>query len=425
MKVLCVSPRFAPVNAADSHRVRLVLPPLLAQGCNVEVLAVHPNDVAGPQDPELAAQLPAGLRVHHVRAWNIPVWGFQGMAQRSFVPLYRKGCELLAKGDFDLMFFSTTEFLLHGLGPMWRKKFGIPFCMDLQDPWVNDYYRDNPHILPPGGRLKHGIADRVHRLVEKVVAPRCSGFLSVSPAYLPMLEHRHGASVAMQPRLVAGFPGEPCEFADVAPAARPSTPGRVWRYIGRGGPDMARAASAFFLAWRQAIDIGLLPEGQARFEALGTSYAAGAAALKTLEPLARPAGLSSWVSERPERLGYIEMLRTLRGSDALVVFGSDDPAYTASKIYPYLLSGQPLLCIFHESSSVVPLIRSVGGGICVSFNEQTSVEALVSAIRRAWFEPRQYESSVPLNTVEFESHTARAQAAALATWFNQVVAYAG
>jgi hypothetical protein len=265
----------------------------------------------------------------------------------------------------------------------------------------------------------------VHRLVEQVVAPRCSGFLSVSPAYLPMLERRHGASIATQPRLVAGFPGEPGEFANDASAARPSSPERVWRYIGRGGPDMARAASAFFQAWRQAIDTGLFTEEQARFDALGTSYATGAAALRKMEPLARQDGLSSRVSERPERLGYIEMLRTLQESDALIVFGSDDPAYTASKIYPYLLAGKPLLCIFHESSSVVPLMRSSGGGVCVSFNEQTSEEALVSAIRRAWFERRQYESPLPLDAVAFEPHTARAQAAVLATWFNHVVAYAG
>lgn len=424
MKVLCVSPRFAPVNAADSHRVRLVLPHLLAQNCRVEVLAVHPDDVVGPQDPELAATLPGDLRIHHVRAWRLSTWGLRGLAQRTFVPLYRKGCELIARGDFDLVFFSTTEFLLHGLGPMWRKKYGIPFCMDLQDPWVNDYYRANPHIRPPGGRLKHAMADGLHRVVERAVAPRSSGFLSVSPGYLPMMQQRLGASVASQPRLLAAFPGEPGEFADItsAVAAPSAPPGKVWRYVGRGGPDMARAASAFFQAWRQAIDIGLLPD-EVQFEAIGTSYATATAGSKTLEPLARQADLAHCVIETPERVGYVEMLRRLQQSDALVVFGSDDPAYTASKIYPYLLSGKPLLCIFHKDSAVVSLMRSAGGGACVQFSEQTTAEDLASAIRSAWFEPRQFESAVPLDSLAFEPHTARAQAAALATWFAQVVTH--
>jgi hypothetical protein len=406
--------------------VRLVVPHLMEQDHQVEVLAVHPDDVVGPQDAELAARLPRELQVHRVRAWGLSIWGLQGLAQRSFVPLYRKGNELLASGHFDLVFFSTTEFLLHALGPLWQKKFNVPFCMDLQDPWVNDYYRDNPHIRPPGGRWKYAAASRLHRLVEKAVAPRASGFLSVSPAYLPMMERRHGAMVATQPRLVATFPAEPGEFADVAPTELPASasPTRVWRYVGRGGPDMARAASAFFLAWREAIDSGVLTEEQVRFEALGTSYASGSAALKTLEPLARAARLSSHVSETPGRLGYVEMLRTLQQSDALIVFGSDDPAYTASKIYPYLLSGKPVLCIFHEHSSVVSLMRSAGGGVCVEFDEQTTPEALVQAVLDAWFASRRYDSSVPLDAIAFEPFTARAQAAALGEWFNQVVAYA-
>lgn len=426
LKVLCVSPRFVPANAADSHRVRLILPHLLAQGCDVEVLAVQPDDVAAPQDQELLAWLPSSLAVHHVRARALSFWGLRGLAQRSFLPLYRRGCELLASGRFDLVFFSTTEFLLHGLGPLWRTRFGIPFCMDLQDPWVNDYYRDNPQVVPPGGRLKHGIADRLHRLVERQVVPRCSGFLSVSPAYLPMLQRRHGGLITAQPRLVAGFPGEPGELSGLDPAIPlQSKSGGVWRYIGRGGPDMVRAATAFFVAWRQAIDEGLLAASQVSFEALGTSYATGAAASKTLEPLARQAGLTGRVRENPERLPYVAALRTLQASDALIVFGSDDPAYTASKIYPYLLSGKPLLCIFHQSSSVVSLMQSVGGGVCVQFDAQTSVEALAAAIRRAWFEPRQYETPLPLDLAAFEPHTARAQAAALAKWFEQVVAYGG
>ena len=53
-----------------------------------------------------------------------------------------------------------------------------------------------------------------------------------------------------------------------------------------------------------------------------------------------------------------------------MVFGSEEPAYTASKIYPYLLSGRPVLAVFHEKSPVVSLIRAVGGGVCVTFDEE-------------------------------------------------------
>jgi hypothetical protein len=424
IRVLCVSPRFAPSNAADSHRLRLIAPHLRDCNVEIEVLAVDPEDVREPVDHELTNRLPENLPIHRVRAWPLSGWGLNGLAQRSFGPLHRKGGELLRHGKFDLVFFSTTEFLLHVLGPMWRKRFGVPFCMDFQDPWVNDYYRLNPHIVPPGGRGKHAVSHALHGAAEKSVVKRCAGFLAVSGKYLEQLDDRYGPSVRSQPRLVASFPGEPAEFASLPASARPTgtRQSRTWRYIGRGGPDMAFAAAAFFSAWQRAIEAGLLPRGAARFEAIGTSYVAGDSARKTIQPLAAEAGLEGEVDEHPQRLGYGDMLRTLQQSDALVVFGSDDPAYTASKIYPYLLAGRPLLAIFHEESSVVPLIRTAGGAICVTFKANDAREKIASAIFEAWFETGAFDRAVPLDARAFEPYTARSQAVKIGEWFRRILA---
>jgi hypothetical protein len=422
VRVLVVCPRFAPINAADSHRVRLLLPYLTANGCDVEILAVEPTDVPGPRDPWLTERLPPSVPVHRVRAWPLSGRGLNGLAQRSLVALCRKGGELLAKGRFDLVFFSTTEFLVHGLGPLWRRRWGVPFCMDYQDPWVNDYYRLNPQVVPPGGRFKFAVMHRIHERVERAVVRRCSGFLSVSPDYLAALDQRYGGAVAQQPRLVAAFPAEPDEMAGLLPQPKGAENKQraTWRYIGRGGPDMSCAASAFFRAWSRAIESGLLSRDAVRFEAVGTSYAVDGQGEKTLQPLADLAGLANVVTENPERLGYEDTLRALLGSDALVVFGSDDPSYTASKIYPYLLAGKPLLAIFHERSSVVQLIRAVGGAVCVTFNEYMTAEQLADAIGQAWFEGRQYLRTLPLNSLAFEPYTAATQAREVVEWFGRI-----
>ena len=42
--------------------------------------------------------------------------------------------------------------------------------------------------------------------------------------------------------------------------------------------------------------------------------------------------------------------------DALFMPGSDDPAYTASKIYPYLLTRKPLLAIFNAESPALAVL---------------------------------------------------------------------
>lgn len=425
MKVLCVAPRFAPINAADSHRLRLLVPYLHACGWCAEILTVDHRDVPGPQDPWLQQQLPQDLALHPVRAWPMRGWGLNGLAQRSFVPLYRRGASLLATGGFDLVFFSTTEFLLHGLGPLWQQRFGVPFCMDLQDPWVNDYYREHPQVRPPGGRFKYGVADQVHRLAERAVMRRCAGVLSVSPDYLQALNQRYGAAVTRQAQRVDAFPCEPNELAALGEArhAENHTPGdtRVWRYIGRGGADMATAASAFFTAWQSAMGAGQVPPSFARFEAIGTSYAPRDRAAKTLAPLAKQAGLSASVQEITERLGYSDMLRALLASDALVIFGSDDASYTASKIFPYLLAGKPLLAIFHERSPAVPLIHAIGGAVLVTYNSETSAHELANAILRAWFENSACDRAIPLDRAALEPYTAQAQAQRVAHWFDGIV----
>jgi hypothetical protein len=428
LRILAVSPRFAPTNGADTHRLRLLLKHAAASGWQVEVLAVDSADVVGPVDPWLAENLPVDVRVHRVHAWRLKGWGLNGLAQRSIWPLYRKGCALLATDRFDLVFFSTTEFALHLLGPLWKRKYGVPFCMDFQDPWVNDYYRRHPEVVPPGGRLKYAIADRMHRAMERFVVRRCAGFMAVSPAYLTDFERRYGPAVSGKPMLVKPFPAEPAELEALRLStrlAKSKNAHRVWRYIGRGGPDMAKAASAFFHAWRRAVEDGKLALDAVIFEANGTSYAAAGRGERTFVPLVAGTELASQVQENPDRIGYSDMLRALLRSDALVVFGSDEPAYTASKIYPYLMAGKPLLAIFHENSSVVRLMSEAGGGVCVTFSERTTAVELAAAIEQAWFGQGRFQHAAALNAAAFEPYTAKAQALDVGAWFKQVLARAG
>ncbi len=426
IRVLAISPRFVPTNGADTHRLRLLLPHAERSGWQVEVLAVDSQDVVGPVDPWLEENLPADVLVHRVRAWQLKGWGLNGLAQRSLWPLYQQGCQLLKSGRFDLVFFSTTEFALHLLGPLWQRRFGVPFCMDYQDPWANDYYSRHPDVVPPGGRVKFALADQFHRLLERYVTRSCSGFMAVSGAYLDDLNIRYGERLADKPRLVRPFPAEPTELQGLSAGVPHHDPQQssTWRYIGRGGTDMEKAAGAFFNAWVKAITAGKLSLNDVRFEAQGTSYAAEGKGERTFEPLAEDTSIRSNVHESTDRLSYSDMLKGLLASDALVVFGSDDPAYTASKIYPYLLAGKPLLVIFHESSSVVKLMREAGGGVCVTFNEKMTGEELAIAIMNAWFIGRKFCKRMPLSWVAFEPYTANAQAKVVNDWFKQVLSYA-
>lgn len=410
MRVLCVAPRFAPSNAADSHRLRLLLAHATVAGWQAEVLAVHPDAVPVPCDATLLAGLPAAVPVHRVRPER-SLFPFRSLALRAWGSLRQAGDALLASGRFDLVFFSSTEFLLHGLGPYWQRRHGVPFCMDYQDPWVSDYYREHPAVTPPGGRLKYAVMSRLDRWMEARVAPACSGFIAVSAAYLDDLARRYGPALASRPSLVRSFPAEPAELAGLTGVAQEPS---VWRYVGRGGEDMHHAVTGFLRAWREA---GSRCVPEVRFEALGTSYADPARSRQSLQALARNEGMADRFREQPARVAYGDMLRLLTASGALVVFGSDDPAYTASKIYPYLLARRPLLVICHEDSGLVALLRKVGGATCVTFRPDQPVTVLAAAIGAHWFASGAWREPQPLDMEAFAPFTASVQAREVGRWF--------
>jgi len=423
MRVLLVSPHFPPSNAADMQRVRLVLPHLREAGVRAEVLAVEAAQVAAPQDEWLADGLPADVPIHRVKALDLR-WsklpGLGTLTLRAIGALKRKGDSILGGGNFDLVYFSTTQFGVHGLGARWKQRFGVDFAMDYQDPWVNDYYRNNPAVVPPGGRLKYAVSDWLSRRDEPCVLRKCSGITSVSAAYPEELRKRYPWFKA--PTTVLPFPGDVLDLLRVRESGVTQTifdPGdghQHWVYVGRGGADMARAVRGLFAALRQLGSDQPEVIRNLRLHFIGTSYAPKGKGVASLEPLAKEFGLEHQVREYPDRIPYSETLRCLLDASALFVPGSDDPGYTASKIYPYLLAQKPLLAIFHSESSVISLMRKVGGGVAVSFRDGND-EELGARIAQSAFEADGRLRSVPLDREAFEPHTAAAQARQLEVFF--------
>ena len=63
----------------------------------------------------------------------------------------------------DLLFYYSISGMI--LESYWKKKFGIPFIIDMQYPWDSEYYQDKPKSERP---KKHWFSYRLNKLLEKL-----------------------------------------------------------------------------------------------------------------------------------------------------------------------------------------------------------------------------------------------------------------
>jgi hypothetical protein len=77
-------------------------------------------------------------------------------------------------------------------------------------------------------------------------------------------------------------------------------------------------------------------------------------------PCARECGVDDAITEEAGRLDYLDALAVLTNASAILLLGSAERHYTASKLYPALLARRPILALFHEASSVVSILREAG-----------------------------------------------------------------
>ena len=375
------------------HRVRMTVPYLAENGWEGVVLAVDARECDQPREPLHLQTMPPDLRVIRTGALDehlTAAIGLHALDIRAYPHLYRAGARLLSSEPFDLVYFSTTAFPVLSLGPLWYRRFGVPFAIDMQDPWVTDYYERAGAPEPPGGRFKFALMQGLARTLERSVMKHVRQVISVSEAYPEVLRRRYPWLRSDQFAVIP-FGGAESDFevlrrADVRQSVfSPSDGKEHWAYVGRAGPDMDFSLSAIF----SALNI-LRTEQPRRLENVclhfvGTTYATGSRASTMVKPLAEQYGLGDLVHELPLRIPYFQGLRCLLEADALIVPGSDDPTYSASKIYPYILANRPLLAVFHERSGVTDVIRDTRAGVLVPFKSSDSVNSVALAIHDAWF----------------------------------------
>ena len=139
-------------------------------------------------------------------------------------------------------------------------------------------------------------------------------------------------------------------------------------------------------------------------------------------PIAHTEGVAENVREHCYRVPYFDALYYLRRADALVAVGSNDPSYSASKIFAYILARRPLLLIFHENSPVLAFARQAAVGLRFQFVGSDDVGPLAAEVHRRWFVEGGRNTFVPFNEAAFAPFTAAVLTGKLAAIFDEATA---
>ena len=412
------------------HRVRQSLPFFRDEGWEAVTLAVDADYVEMQRDEALLATLPEDAEVYRVPALDYH-WtrrfGLGNLAIRSLYTLWREGSRLLAARDFDLVYFSTTAYPVVVLGRLWKRQFGVPYVVDLQDPWRSDHYLSLPHEERPP---KFWFSYRFDKLTEPIAMNAADGLVAVTQAYIDTMRERYPAvREAASTVIPFGVSRLDFEAAHVTGSdeALPPRVGSELRgvYTGVCNSAMEPVLRALFEVLAQGREEHPGVFGRVRLHFVGTNYAVGERAHPVVLPLAEAAGVADVVTERVDRVPYLDALKMQLTSDFLLLVGTIDSDYTASKLYPYIFSQRPILAAFRSSSSVVDILRETHAGDAVPFEEHPDEPAFRSALLQRWTALLRSLPFTPETDWEaFDPYTARAMARRQTDFFNDVLARA-
>lgn len=430
--LLIISPTFPPNNAVDMHRVRQGVNYWKDFGWNPIVVGVEPHLTEFPKEEILLKTIPKDLEVYHVKALSTKYTrkvGLGDLALRSMY-FYRKKVNQIIKQKkkegtpIELIYFSTTMFPVCVLGAYWKKKFKIPYIIDMQDPWHSEYYESRPKHERPA---KYWFSYRLHKFLEPIAMKKVGGIVSVSEGYCKTLQERYPTTITPQNCITLPFGAFDKDF-EVANNLEYQNPFFSQNkeqinlvYAGVAGEYMRTSSSILF----EVIKKGLLEKKELylklKLHFIGTNYDALNPAPRLL-PIAKEFGLENIVNEHVRRIDYLKVLNVLQKANGLLMFGTIDKDYTASKLYPYILSKKPICAIFYEKSSAVSILRKTNAGVVIPFLEENYNQDKINEAYTIFTDYLENIEQTPKTDWKaFEPYTAKEMTRKQAEFFDKII----
>jgi hypothetical protein len=267
--------------------------------------------------------------------------------------------------------FSTTVFLCFAIGPLWKRRYGCAVVLDFHDIW---YRGPLPRAAVPGDPAKYLMDQWLARRLERFALRVASHVFTVSEFYVATLSRRY-PWLRPDQFTVLPFGAEARDYAFVRDRGirqtvfQPDRGARRWVCAGAIAPAMIPVVAALcrgLASWREAHPA---KAAALRLTFVGTDYAPAGRDFKRVEPIARECGVSDLIEEVTERIPYFEALAFNLAGDAILLIGSVEADYTASKLLTVALSKKPILALFHRDSLVSRIAARLPNVFLATFDE--------------------------------------------------------
>lgn len=376
-RVCCVSLNFPPSTIASVHRARHLAKHLPCHGWQPTVVCVDERDLNETLDWRLLEFVDKCADVRKIRAFPLEVakkFGVTDLGMRAYWSLRRHLTALFRSENYDVVFITGWPFYQMTLASYIKRGFQIPVVLDFQDPWVSSWGNAQPLLS------KAGASHWLGTILEPRVLRHADFVTSVSEVQNAEMARRYPWFDASR---MAAIPigGDPDDFrisSSLIASENLSGPIHL-NYVGTFLPRSEPLVRVLFRAFSRLRQKSPMLASRMRLNFIGTSNQSDDSTPR-VHPIAKSEGVADAVTEIPQRLPYIRALDALVESQGILLIGSDEPHYTASKIYPALMSRRPYLSLFHSASSAHSILSASGGGRAFAFSNREQLDALESAL---------------------------------------------
>ncbi|MCH8487247.1 MAG: glycosyltransferase family 4 protein [Candidatus Cyclonatronum sp.] len=288
---------------------------------------------------------------------------------------------------------------MHRIAQQLARKTGLPWLADFRDPWTGiDFYADLLLTQP---------ADRLHRRMERSVLSQADVVTTVSGSIRGELLEKGARRAEVIPN---GY--DPADFAGLSTKVQPASDYFTLTHSGSLVPSRNPRAlwEALAKLCRQLPDF----RAKLRIRLVGSVDS-------SVRVSVQEAGLDGNCTFIPY-LPHQQALEEVFSADVLLLLINNTAnagGFLSGKVFEYMASGRPILCIGPENGDAAALLQETGSGLTHGFSDTDGITLCLEK----WFTNWQHgRPSVQPSAEAVRSYTRPAQAAAIGRLLEELTA---